>query len=100
MQLTIYRLVQEGLTNSLKHAGTEATAVVSLACDGRRVDLEIIDTGVPAPAGAFSEGAGQGLNGMRERAAVYGGEVETGPAPDGGWRVRTRLTVPGGLLPV
>jgi signal transduction histidine kinase len=99
MQLTIYRLVQEGLTNSLKHAGTDAEAVVNLACDGRRVDLEITDTGAADTSGVLPEGGGQGLNGMRERAAVYGGEVETGPAPDGGWRVRTRLTVPGGLLP-
>ncbi len=87
-ELTVYRLVQEALTNTLKHAGADAHATVRLHYDATGVEVEVTDDGEGrsrVPAG------GLGLNGMRERAAVYGGELEAGPAPDGGWRVRTRL---------
>ncbi len=85
-ELTVYRLVQEALTNALKHAGAEAHATVRLRYDASGVEVEVIDDGDGRP-----QGSGHGLNGMRERASVYGGELEAGPAPDGGWRVRTRL---------
>jgi signal transduction histidine kinase len=88
-QLTVYRLVQEALTNTLKHAGADARATVRLRYDGDGVEVEVADDGV-GPARVAAAG-GQGLNGMRERAAVYGGRLEAGPAPGGGWRVRTRL---------
>ena len=91
-QLTIFRVVQEALTNSLKHAGPEAEALVRLHYDSGGVDVEISDTG--AGTRSTSQGAhGLGLDGMRERAAVYSGTVEAGPLPAGGWRVRTRLAV-------
>jgi signal transduction histidine kinase len=91
-QLTVFRLVQEALTNSLKHAGPKARAAVTLRCDAAGVDVEISDDGSgqrPAAQG----GHGLGLSGMRERAAVYAGTVEAGPLSGGGWRVHTRLAV-------
>jgi signal transduction histidine kinase len=91
-QLTVFRLVQEALTNSLKHAGPAASAAVRLRFDAAGVDVEISDDGAGLPP--TSQGArGLGLNGMRERAAVYAGTIEAGPLPTGGWRVRTRLAV-------
>ncbi|WP_211233222.1 sensor histidine kinase [Solirubrobacter soli] len=87
-ELTVYRLVQEALTNTLKHAGTDASATVRLHYDADGVEVEVTDDGHGRSRVAAG---GQGLNGMRERAAVYGGELEAGPAPQGGWRVRTRL---------
>jgi signal transduction histidine kinase len=87
-ELAVYRLVQEALTNTLKHAGPKAHAVVRLHYDADGVEVEVTDDGEGWPR--VSAG-GQGLAGMRERAAVYGGELEAGPAPGGGWRVRARL---------
>jgi signal transduction histidine kinase len=87
-ELTVYRLVQEALTNTLKHAGTDAHATVRLLYDATGVEVEVTDDG---PGRARVTAGGQGLSGMRERAAVYGGELEAGPAPGGGWRVRTHL---------
>jgi signal transduction histidine kinase len=91
-QLTVFRLVQEALTNSLKHAGPDAQALVRLRYDAAGVDVEISDNGLGIRS--TSQGAqGLGLGGMRERAAVYAGTVEAGPLPAGGWRVHTRLAV-------
>jgi signal transduction histidine kinase len=87
-ELTVYRLVQEALTNTLKHAGGDASATVRLRYDADGVVVVVADDG---HGRARVAAGGQGLNGMRERAAVYGGELEAGPAPGGGWRVRTRL---------
>jgi len=87
-ELTVYRLVQEALTNTLKHVGADAHATVRLHYDATGVEVEVTDDGPGRPRVAAG---GQGLSGMRERAAVYGGEFEAGPAPGGGWRVRTRL---------
>jgi signal transduction histidine kinase len=91
-QLTVFRLVQESLTNALKHAGPDAQALVRLRYDAAGVDVEVSDNGVGLRNSAHGA-HGLGLNGMRERAAVYGGTVEAGPLPLGGWRVRTRLAV-------
>jgi signal transduction histidine kinase len=91
-QLTVFRLVQEALTNSLKHAGPAARAAVSLRFDAAGVDVEISDNG-SGERSAAQGGHGLGLNGMRERAAVYAGTVEAGPLSNGGWRVHTRLAV-------
>lgn len=86
-----YRIIQESLTNARKHAGRGATAAVALRYSGDRLDLEIADDGVGAAAP--SDGAGHGLTGMRERAAMYGGSVTAGPGPDGGFRVRASLPI-------
>jgi signal transduction histidine kinase len=88
-QLAVYRLVQEALTNTLKHAGRAASARVRLRFAAGTVDVDVSDTGTGTGNGASRDG--HGIAGMRERAAIYGGEVSAGPDPDGGWRVRTLL---------
>ncbi|MGA5514629.1 sensor histidine kinase, partial [Methylobacterium sp. NPDC014790] len=88
-QLTVYRVVQEALTNTLKHAGPEAKARVTLAYTPHDVRAEVTNTGEMAPAPI--PGQGQGLTGMRERAALYDGTLDCGPLPTGGWAVRLRL---------
>ena len=90
-QLTVYRIVQEALTNTLKHAGPAATAEVTLGYADGAVDVQVTDTGHGTPAGSSD---GQGLHGMRERAAVYDGTLHAGPAPSGGWRVEAHLPAP------
>jgi signal transduction histidine kinase len=89
VQLATYRIVQEALTNTLKHAGPEAAADVHVLCVNGTVEVDVEDHGKGGPAGL----GGRGLDGMRQRAAVFGGTVEAGPAPDGGWQVRARLMV-------
>ena len=90
LQLAAFRIVQEALTNTLKHAGRGATAHVRLSFERDALTVQVSDTGT-ASGGAPAHDGG-GLRGMRERAGVYGGVLEAGPAPGGGWRVRTRLT--------
>ncbi|WUG84562.1 histidine kinase [Streptomyces sp. NBC_00454] len=94
-QLTVYRLVQEALTNTLKHtpAGTRATVLVE--CSAQAVGVEVTDSG-PRPARPAAAPPGHGIPGMRERAAAYGGTLQAGPLPGGGWGVRTRLLLNGG----
>lgn len=89
-QLAVYRLVQEALTNTLKHAGAGASAVVRVSClpDEVRVDVEDDGAGASAPA---PETAGRGLTGMRQRAQAFGGEVQAGPGSPAGWRVSANL---------
>ena len=87
VQLAVFRVAQEALTNALKHAGRPATARLALRIVAGRVDLIVTDTGT-GPGDAPAPGPrGRGLPGMRERAAAYGGTLEAGPLPDGGWRV-------------
>ena len=91
-ELTVYRIVQEAITNTLKHAvgPTRVTVVVSFQPDSVIVDVH--DNGAFGnPSQTTSQGFG--LTGMRERVAVYGGSVSAGPDPTGGWRVRTLLPV-------
>lgn len=96
VQLTVYRIVQEALTNTLKHAGPDATADVTITQDAGTVHIRVADTGRPA-AGAGSGGAGHGLVGIRQRAALYGGTVTLGPPATGhGWLVDVVLDVPPG----
>ncbi|MGW4400248.1 sensor histidine kinase [Amycolatopsis nivea] len=92
-QLTVYRLVQESLTNPLKHTPADTRAKVRIECAAETVTVEVTDTGPPTP---FVAHPGNGLTGMRERSAVYGGTVLAGPLPGGGWRVHTRLVFGGG----
>ncbi|MGW7428912.1 sensor histidine kinase [Streptomyces sp. NPDC054861] len=87
-QLTVYRVVQEALTNTLKHAGPGARASVVLACGERELAVEVTDSG---SGGGAPRGEGRGIAGMRERATLYTGTLEAGPLPSGGWRVRLRL---------
>lgn len=93
LQLAVYRIVQESLTNALRHAsGTERVdATVAVGRDA--VVVDVTDRGGPVPA---PPGVGRGLVGMRERAAVYGGTVTSGPDPHGGWRVHAELPIENG----
>jgi signal transduction histidine kinase len=88
VDLTAYRIVQEGLTNVLKHAGP-ATACVRVTATPGVLNLEITDDGRGVNARATS--GGHGLLGMRERVAVYGGTLETGPRTGGGFRVAAQI---------
>jgi signal transduction histidine kinase len=85
--LSAYRIVQEALTNTLKHAEA-SRAEVDVRRTAEELELEIVDDGV---GGGSGTGDGQGLIGMRERASLVGGEVDAGPLPGGGFRVRARL---------
>jgi signal transduction histidine kinase len=88
VDLAAYRVVQEALTNTIKHAGASTADVRVVYVDGR-VELEVADDGVgPSANGA---NGGQGLIGMRERVALYGGDLETTVRPDGGFLVRASL---------
>ncbi|MFF2958036.1 sensor histidine kinase [Streptomyces sp. NPDC057963] len=94
-QLTVYRVVQEALTNTLKHGGTAPSPTAEVTLTYRATELEalITDTGA---SGGGPEGGGQGITGMRERASLYDGTLEAGPLPQksasaAGWRVRLRL---------
>jgi signal transduction histidine kinase len=90
VDLSAYRIVQEALTNVLKHAGTaNATVTVDFRTDGLHLTVE--DDGKAAHS---SSGGGQGLIGMRERVTLFGGELTAGPRPEGGFSVRARLPVP------
>ncbi|MFF5259742.1 sensor histidine kinase [Actinomadura viridis] len=84
-----YRIVQEALTNVVRHARA-GTVTVTVRCADGSVIVEIVDDGT-GPADPAALERGNGLRGMRERAAAVGGEVTAGPAPGGGFRVRARL---------
>ncbi|TDQ05247.1 sensor histidine kinase [Labedaea rhizosphaerae] len=92
--LGIYRIVQESLTNTLKHAGPGASAEVTVTRLGERIELDITDDGAGGRQLVGVSG-GNGLIGMRERAHVYGGSLAAGPGPAGGWRVRAVIPVDG-----
>jgi signal transduction histidine kinase len=92
--LAAYRIVQESLTNAIRHAGP-ASATVSLAFTGTELAIEVTDNGLGSPVAAESSGGGHGLPGMRERAASVGGSLQAGPAPGGGFRVAARLPLRG-----
>ena len=89
VDLSAYRIVQESLTNALKHAGP-ARARVSLRYHPGVLDVEVADDGAGI-GGGEGDGGGHGLAGMRERVSVYGGELDAGPQADGGYAVRVRL---------
>jgi signal transduction histidine kinase len=89
VDLTAYRLVQEGLTNAIKHANATRAEVVVRYGEGE-VELVVSDDGSGTPDGEVESG-GHGLVGMRERVAVYGGQLEAGPRPNGGYALRARL---------
>lgn len=89
LDLTAYRIVQEALTNALKHAGP-ARAVVTVRYLGAEVELEVSDDGSGDDG---VSGEGHGLIGMRERVAVYGGRLEAGRRNGGGYELRARLPV-------
>jgi signal transduction histidine kinase len=92
VDVSAYRIVQEALTNSLKHAGpARATVVVRYIPDA--LEVEVMDDGRGNGAGV---GSGHGLAGIRERVGAYGGDLEAGAHPEGGFRVRARLKLSSG----
>ncbi|MCG5220547.1 sensor histidine kinase [Streptosporangium sp. KLBMP 9127] len=91
-QLTVYRIVQEALTNTLKHGGPVARASVELVLGPAEITLRVVDDG--RGASASRAGQGHGLVGMRERVAMYGGQLDAGPRNGGGFQVSARLPVP------
>jgi signal transduction histidine kinase len=97
--LAAYRVVQEALTNVIKHAG-KSSATVTLDYRDDALMVEVADNGAPGEAAARRRGApgalttvpgGRGLLGLRERVSLYGGELDAGNQPEGGWRVRARF---------
>lgn len=106
VQLTVYRIVQEALTNTLKHAGTGTAAEVTVTADAGKVRIRVADTGVPqgahrsAEPGSRTGDAGHGMIGIHQRAAMYGGAVTIGPREAGhGWIVDVVLNVPSAPAP-
>ncbi|MEU5199396.1 histidine kinase [Streptomyces scabiei] len=107
VQLTVYRIVQEALTNTLKHAGAGAAAEVTVTTEAGSVRARVADTGVAAGApgrpepGPDAGSPGHGLVGIRQRAAMYGGTVTIGPRDTGhGWIVDVALDAPPGPAPL
>ncbi len=94
IEVTGYRLVQEALTNVMKHAGSVRRVVVRLRYGEGAIAIEVEDDGRGAASLPETSGAGSGVPGMRERVAVYGGTLRVGPRPDGGFRVRAVLPLP------
>ncbi|PRZ40919.1 signal transduction histidine kinase [Antricoccus suffuscus] len=100
VQLAAYRIVQESLTNTLKHAGSDTRAHLTVSANGAQLTVRIEDIGPPdGAAHHVSVGPnkhGHGIAGMRERTALYGGTITAGPCPGGGWSVDAVLP----LVPV
>ncbi len=96
LDLAVFRVIQESLTNVIKHAGKPSTTV-NLSCGHGQLLVEVADTGRPIAAAAppVPAGARRGLIGLRERIALYGGVLDAGPRTGGGWIVRARFPVDG-----
>jgi len=96
LALAVFRVVQEALTNVIKHAGKPPTEV-RLTYESAALVVEVADDGRPIPAAGpapdadISRGARMGLLGLRERVALYGGELAAGPRPGGGWLVKATM---------
>ena len=90
VDLSAYRIVQEALTNALRHAGPSARTEVRLHADNRGVDIEVLDNGRGV---TILTGSGHGIIGMRERALLLGGRLDVGPRPGGGFHVVAHLPV-------
>jgi signal transduction histidine kinase len=90
VDLSAYRIVQEALTNTIKHAGP-ARSRITLRYGERELEVEVSDDGPGPSVNGAGTGSGHGLLGMRERVASHGGEVEAGSGPDGGFVVRASL---------
>jgi signal transduction histidine kinase len=93
VDVAAFRIVQEALTNVSRHAG-QAMATVQIAYGERDLTVQVDDDGNGTALHA-KPGAGKGILGMRERVAALGGELEAGPLPEGGFRVRARLPMDG-----
>ncbi|PWR16872.1 two-component sensor histidine kinase [Micromonospora sicca] len=94
LELTVYRVVQEALTNALKHAGVGASVELDLGYSDDAVLVRAVDDGRGRPLVQPAPSGGHGLVGMRERVSVYDGSLTAGPRLAGGWRVEVRLPLP------
>lgn len=94
LELTVYRVVQEALTNALKHGGVGAGVDLSLSYTADAVVVRAVDDGRGRPVVSPAPPGGHGLLGMRERVTVYDGSLTAGPRPAGGWQVEARLPLP------
>jgi signal transduction histidine kinase len=92
---TVYRVVQESLTNIARHAGGAGEVTVTLAHDQRAITVEVTDDAPPAASPRFPHSGGYGLVGMRERVEALGGTLSAGPGPAAGWSVLAALPAPG-----
>jgi signal transduction histidine kinase len=90
VELSAYRIVQESLTNAVRHGGPNVSADVAVCYGDDGLDVLVVDNGRGAAAAA-GNGGGHGLVGMRERVAVLGGSFEAGPRPGGGYRVHASI---------
>lgn len=93
IELAAFRIVQEALTNVIKHAGDAATASVELTYDADELHIIIGDTGRGAVSELTSTGSGHGHIGMRERVEIYNGKLTAGPRPGGGYQVDVSLPI-------
>jgi len=93
VEATLFRVLQEATTNVLRHAGA-TTVAVTVSRHGGEVHIEVVDDGA-AGSTARQPVHGRGIAGMRERAVGLGGQVDAGPAGEGGWRVVARIPVSG-----
>jgi signal transduction histidine kinase len=91
LDVTAYRVVQESLTNALKHAKDPTGVHVRLHWEVDGLAIDVTDDGRPADQRGEPRATGHGLSGMRERLALFGGTVSSGPVPSGGWRVHAVL---------
>jgi signal transduction histidine kinase len=94
LQLSVYRVVQESLTNALRYAQGVGRVDVDVRYDPAGISISVEDDGLDPARGAVSEGWGRGLIGLRERVQVHGGTVSAGPVGSRGWRVAVRLGAP------
>ena len=94
LQVAVYRVVQEGLANVMRHASGSRTTV-RIAVRERETEVEVSDDGTGAPTATADSGSGSGLIGMRERVNVMGGTLETGPRAGGGFRVHALIPLDG-----
>jgi hypothetical protein len=94
MDLAAYRIIQEALTNSVKHGG-KARATVTISYSDDVLEIEVLDDGRGAAAQLLAglDGHGHGLIGMKERVALFGGVLEAGPILTGGYRVFARMPI-------
>ena len=95
VDLSAYRIVQEALTNVLKHAGANARTELRLSTDSHGVAIEVLDNGRGA---TILPGSGHGIAGMRERAQLLGGSLDAGPRPGGGFQIVAHLPIGGGPI--
>jgi signal transduction histidine kinase len=94
IDLSAFRIIQEAVTNVVRHAGT-GQCRVSIGQQDGELSIEVTDSGRGAPASKISpSGTGYGITGMRERAELLGGDLSAGPRPGGGFRVAARLPLP------